>query len=518
MVVIYHNCFRIESVASEIVDLPHLEGLPVLRGISELATLVSNSTLVVWCDVNYAHQLNLSAIEKFSLSNTSIYSFNPNHQDFFNRVMGYVDLSVAIKISPNKKYATWLMSSKVGVATLEFLKFGLSIVPQNSDFDYFLKSISKLTQSKGVFCYSEPSLLNHNFVEDYNFSIDDVKKTVRFTKQHFKIGWLFILFYSFFIHEKNYSFFSAFLSLFYKRRMFNGKIDKVELKTATQIDVRDACLDVLIPTIGREQYLYDVLCDLRNQTVLPQKVIIIEQNPELNSVSTLDYLTTENWPFKIAHTFTNQTGACNARNIGLTAISSDWIFFADDDIRFASNFIEAALQKMIALNCYAASFSCVSKLKTIDSNINPYQWGGFGAGSSIVHRSSIKDCSFGKGYEFGYGEDGDFGIQIRSNGVDVLFFEQPQLLHLKAPIGGFRTKPIVAWMNESITPKPSPTVMLFRIRNCTVEQNKTYKLKLFLSYYRHQAIKNPLAYYKMFQKQWTVSLKWANELKKINEL
>lgn len=518
MVVIYHNCFRIESVISEIVGLRHLEGLPILKGISELTPFVSDATLVVWCDVNYSNQLNLSVIEQLPLSNTSIYSFNPNTQDFFNRVMGYVDLSVAIKISPKKKYATWLMSSKVGVARFEFLKFALSIIPQNSNFDYFLKSISKLTQSKGVFCYSEPSLLNYNCVEDTNFSFDDVKKTVRFTKQHFKIGWLFILFYSFFIYEKNYTIIRAFLLLFYRRRTFNKEIDKIELKVASQIDVHNASLDVLIPTIGRKPYLYDVLCDLRNQTVLPKKVIIVEQNPEENSISTLDYLTTENWPFEIISIFTHQTGACNARNLGLKAVSNDWIFFADDDIRFASNFIENALQKIIALHCLAASFKCVSELEPIDKNSTPFQWGGFGAGSSVVHQSAILDCQFGKGYEFGFGEDGDFGMQIRNKGIDVLFFEQPQLLHLKAPIGGFRTKPVLAWKDESITPKPSPTVMLFRIINCTVEQNKTYKLKLLLSYYRSQSVKNPLAYYKMFQKQWEVSLKWAHELKKRNAL
>jgi hypothetical protein len=37
---------------------------------------------------------------------------------------------------------------------------------------------------------------------------------------------------------------------------------------------------------------------------------------------------------------------------------------------------------------------------------------------------------------------------------------------------------------------------------------------LFFKYYKHQKHKNPIQYYKMFQKQWNQSLFWANQLKK----
>ena len=121
-------------------------------------------------------------------------------------------------------------------------------------------------------------------------------------------------------------------------------------------------------------------------------------------------------------------------------------------------------------------------------------------------------------YEFGYAEDGDFGMQIRNKGYDVIYLPEPVILHLKAPMGGFRTKPKLDWHEEPIAPKPSPTVMLFALLHKTNQQLLGYKTTLFFKYYRVQSIKNPLAYYKMFQKQWTVSLKWANELKKINEL
>jgi len=121
-------------------------------------------------------------------------------------------------------------------------------------------------------------------------------------------------------------------------------------------------------------------------------------------------------------------------------------------------------------------------------------------------------------YEFGYAEDGDFGMQIRNKGYDVIYLPEPAIMHLKAPMGGFRTKPKLDWHEEPIVPKPSPTVMLFALLHKTKQQLLGYKTTLFFKYYRLQAIKNPWTYFKTFQKQWKVSVKWANELKERHEL
>ncbi|MES2806304.1 MAG: glycosyltransferase family 2 protein, partial [Bacteroidota bacterium] len=65
-----------------------------------------------------------------------------------------------------------------------------------------------------------------------------------------------------------------------------------------------------------------------------------------------------------------------------------------------------------------------------------------------------------------------------------------------------------------IQPKPSPTIMLYKILHTTVEQRLGYKTILFFKYYQHQKIKNPFHYYDQFQKQWKQSILWANKLKK----
>ena len=136
----------------------------------------------------------------------------------------------------------------------------------------------------------------------------------------------------------------------------------------------------------------------------------------------------------------------------------------------------------------------------------------FGSGSSFVFSECLRGCEFLKGFEFGYGEDVDFGMQLRNKGCDILYFSNPKILHLKAPIGGFRTKPVLKWQNDKILPKPSPTVMLYLILHFTKEQNLGYKTILFFKYYKLQNSKNPFRYFVYFRKQWKRSVFWANEL------
>jgi glycosyltransferase involved in cell wall biosynthesis len=251
---------------------------------------------------------------------------------------------------------------------------------------------------------------------------------------------------------------------------------------------------------------------LKNQTQLPDKVIIIEQNSQLNSVSELDYLS-DDWPFAIEHVFTHQSGACNARNIGLDKVVSDWVFFADDDIRIASDFIEKGLACLYQYGQTATTFFCHKENEKPNFSY-PLQWGTFGSGCSIVQTKRLQGIRFDMRYEFGFGEDGDFGIQLRNAGTDVFYFPKPDILHLKAPMGGFRTKPVLAWENEPVQPKPSPTVLLFQIKNQTIEQQRSEKVKLYINYYKHQSIKNPFRYIMRLNKQWEQSQKWAYKLLK----
>ncbi len=175
--------------------------------------------------------------------------------------------------------------------------------------------------------------------------------------------------------------------------------------------VCEATIDVIIPTIGRKIYLYDVLKDLALQTHLPKQVIIVEQNPMEGSESELDYLKNENWPFKIKHTFTHQAGACNARNLALSKVESEWVFLNDDDNRFEANLIKKTIENIIKYGEKCITTSYIQPHEK-SQHFSVHQTGIFGSGNSFVKTELLRKVSFDKALEFGYGEDTDFGLQL----------------------------------------------------------------------------------------------------------
>jgi GT2 family glycosyltransferase len=224
-------------------------------------------------------------------------------------------------------------------------------------------------------------------------------------------------------------------------------------------------------------------------------------------------LTKEKWPFEIQHIFIHQAGACNARNLALKQTQSEWVFLADDDNRFEATLLSDIFEKIKQYGnpVVTTSYPQKSESKKYQKVI---QWPTFGAGNSFVRRDLLDEVRFNPAFEFGYGEDGDFGMQLRNLGYDVLYLPEPEILHLKAPVGGFRTQPVLRWHNDSIQPKPSPTIMLYQILHNTKAQTNSYKTILFFKYYKFQKIKNPMHYYNHFQKQWERSVFWANALNK----
>lgn len=510
MIIVYHKENKVVALANTRSAMDKSDNLSMSEFLIVLARENPNDILI-WCHQSLKEQLNISEIESLFHHKKLLLSYNPSPASFLDERIGFVDVSLFIKVNKEVSFPTWQMSSAVGGVYAEVLLAINDTVPFNKDFDYFLSSLGKLLMPKGLLCYSEPRLL-----KSHTKSIVPKESTYtlfRFVKQHYRLRWIFLLMLNLFLYERRFPLLPFVFSFFYKNRtQLNINLDGIKVQSSSTI-VNKKTVDVIIPTIGRKHYLYDVLKDLSIQTHLPANVIIVEQNPDEGSESELDYLTNQDWPFVIKHTFTTQAGACNARNLGLEQISSEWIFFADDDIRFDVDFIQKAFDQISTYGVKVVSFRCFQNgQKPIFNTV--FQWSSFGSGCSFVLADSLKKCSFKKGYEFGFGEDSDFGMQLRNQGYDVLYLPEPEILHLKAPVGGFRSKPVLQWQNDTIQPKPSPTVMLYEVLHSTFAQTKSFKTTLFIKYYRLQKIRNPFRYYINFQKQWDRSVFWANELNK----
>jgi GT2 family glycosyltransferase len=512
LIFVYHNNVKIVEVTNcKGKILPYSASCSIAEGLWILAKDFGDEKLV-WCRWDYKEFLNIGELDTLFHHDKLVFSYRPDESNYFGSLLGYVDQSLFININKKVSFPTWQMSSTVGLIHASVFIEIKDSIPFENDFDYYLNSLAKLFMPLGLLCYSEPKLLKEQLIE-YRSNDATIKTLFKFVRQHYKIQWVFLLLLNLMMYERKFPVLPFLFSFFYKNRTkININLDGINVQSSKKI-INKEILDVIIPTIGRSNYLYDVLQDFSKQTLLPKKIIIVEQNPKEKSISELDYLANEKWPFEIQHIFTHQAGACNARNLALDQSQSEWVFLADDDNRFEADLLSDVFSKIEKYgNSVVTTF--YPQKNEIEKYKRVIQWPTFGAGNSFVRRALLDNVRFNMGLEFGYGEDSDFGMQLRNQGHDVLYLPEPKILHLKAPVGGFRTKPILQWHNDSIQPKPSPTVMLYQILHNSSAQINSYKTTLFFKYYRLQKIKNPFNYYINFQKQWKRSLFWANELNK----
>lgn len=512
MIVVFHNNKSItivESIGNKTILFDRKK--TIACGLMQLAIQFPEETLV-WCHEDFQNQINLNAIPDILHHQKMMLSYDPSESNYLGREIGYVEESPFINVNKKVTYPTWQMSSLAGAIYSSVLLVFKDKIKLDSDFYYYLSSIAKAGMPLGLLCYSEPKLLIKTPI--LGTSTTSVFTLFKFVKQHYKIRWIFLLLLNLMVYEFRFPFVAVIYTLFFRNRNnLNISLESISVQSSREM-VQQATIDVIIPTIGRKNYLYDVLQDLAKQTHLPTNVIIVEQNPQEGSISELDYLHTVKWPFLIKHTFTHQAGACNARNLALSQVESEWVFMADDDIRIDSDFIEKGFEVATSFGIDAITFGCYEANYQKKSKLNyKIQWSSFGSGCSIVKINEIENLRYNKALEFGYGEDTEYGLQLRNKGIDIMFTPIPEMLHLKAPIGGFRTKAKLQWEDDLIQPKPSPTIMYVKKKHNTKEQILGYKMTLFFKFYQYQSIKNPFRYFVNYKKQWKQSEFWANKLK-----
>jgi GT2 family glycosyltransferase len=511
MIIFYHNKYKITEIVSTVTgNFSNQIDKNIVLVLLDFAERYKEE-IFVWCHESEKSNLNIFGIEKLFHHKKLLFSYNPSLVNYFDRRLGYIEDSPFIKINKQVTYATWQMSSHVGAVHSSVLIACKENLKVESNFDYFLNSFAKRAMGNGLFCYSQPQLV----LKDSRLqvvSMSTIYELFKFTKQHYRMRWIFLLFFNLILFENKVPLLPFVFSLFYTKRKFKSELlDKIPLQSKNKL-IEKGTIDVLIPTIGRKDYLLNVLNNLANQTYLPKNVIIIEQNPLENSHSDLDFIQNSKWPFVIKHHFTHQTGACNARNIGLSLIESEFLFMADDDIVFENDLLEKAILTFQTTGNEVFLVACHLESQTVIPH-QIKQFAVFGAGHAFVKSSCIKNLKFNMGFEFGFGEDADFGMQLRNNGFDILYISTSTILHLKAPMGGFRTKPVLSWQNDKIQPKPSPTVMLYRLLYDTEEQIRNYKSMIFIKNLNSSFLLNPFSYTKIFKQKWNRSVYWANELK-----
>lgn len=515
MILLEHNNGKVISIRDlKTHKIIKIRKDSIVRTLFQLSNLFDD--FVIWVHQDEKFNLNLENLQDIFHHDKIMASYSI--YNYFGPEIGYVNpTSPSITVDKSVNYGTWLMSSIIGGINLKIVKMLSYSIYKNDNFDYFLNSLAYQGMNNvGLICYSEPKLIKNRSINLHKQNLNNIDELFKFVNQHQKTRWIFLLFLNFLIYEKKIPFLSLIKSLFYHKRVLKDSAFNVVEVISTREKALIFDVDVIVPTIGRKSYLIDFLEDLSLQTILPKNVIIVEQNPDINAKTELEFILDKNWPFAINHIFTNQAGACNARNIAIKKLKSKWVFFADDDIRINEDLFEKTFSKINQYSLDAVTVSCLQagEKKMLFKTI---QWPTFGSGASFVRRKSLFDINFDIRYEFGFGEDADFGMQLRKKGIDILYIPDAEILHLKAQIGGFRIKQMFEWENEILKPKPSPTVMLYKLSHNSLQQIRGYKIILLLKYYKIQDIKNLVFYYTNFHKQWDKSIFYAKELTKFEK-
>ena len=509
LIIIHENGRRVEEIVLNNTAIP-----PVHRELSrEFWRLAGEypDELLIWIDKRFKSQLNTAEIEKIFRHDLVMVSFAVKEQ-FFPPTIGYVDQLPFVNPDYNTLYPSWLMSVNVGgIKAGTALRFE-GLINKKDSFGYAINSIAKIGQQNSLFCYSDPFLINQK-PDGHQHKYDaTTAELFNFVYQFYKTEWLPVLLFCYIKSEKRFPLLS-FLSAFFSKKLFNPEVQLDSIRSGSSVNTLEEkeSVDVIIPTLKRPAYVEQVLKDLKKQSLVPKKVIIIEQDPDEGAVSQLENLWHQNWPFQIEHSFIKTAGACKARNLALQKVSSKWIFFADDDIRISPQTLEDAVSESNRLAIHALNMNCLQPEGTTTFH-KIKQWGAFGSGTSLVKSEYALQCTFNEAYEYGFGEDTDYGLQLRAVGADIVYHPDVQITHLKAERGGFRQEVKIPWEQDSLRPKPSPTMMLLVKTHYNRYMLKGYKVSLFLKFYTRQTIKNPFKYFKMMEKKWILSEQRAKEL------
>lgn len=100
----------------------------------------------------------------------------------------------------------------------------------------------------------------------------------------------------------------------------------------------ECSISIIIPAYNVEKYLKAALDSIKEQTELPDEVILIDDG---STDGTLDVANSFEFPVPYQVVSIENGGQGNARNLGVSLASSEYVYFFDSDDLLTSNFIQS---------------------------------------------------------------------------------------------------------------------------------------------------------------------------------
>ena len=197
-------------------------------------------------------------------------------------------------------------------------------------------------------------------------------------------------------------------------------------------------ITVIVPVYNVEEYIYDCIDSIINQTYRNLEIILVDDGSLDNSGKICDNYAKEDARIKVIHQ--ENMGVSSARNMGLKNANGKWIAFIDPDDWVDNNYFEILISKIYndEIDCVLCCYNRIVKgtiekvrFVTEESTYNPREYlinslnpqTGFGfCHMKLIRRECIKEMKFDE--ELKVGEDALFNIKISKNINKVIYTEK----------------------------------------------------------------------------------------------
>lgn len=200
-----------------------------------------------------------------------------------------------------------------------------------------------------------------------------------------------------------------------------------------------ATVTVLIPTIDRYPYLRKVLSQLRDQTVAPAEIVVIDQTP---TSARDDNIARDFADLPLKLIYLDTAGQCTSRNAGIQSSAGDYILFIDDDDEIGPDLVQRHLESMAR---FGSNVSCGIAHED-GAGALPYNFSiirasdVFPTNNSMIKRNVLLHSGlFDLAYDRGSRADGDLGMRLYLSGQLMVLNPEISVFHHHAPRGGLRT-------------------------------------------------------------------------------
>jgi glycosyltransferase involved in cell wall biosynthesis len=336
---------------------------------------------------------------------------------------------------PKIDSTSWRLSLRAALIPSTVLRKFDFIRPEFESLDAASLELGHRLISNGVLVRHAPELLPENFESPKSeISVDDQIKFIAARYGSFWLRWA--IFRSIVNGKMNLN---AGLKALRTNSISGSKVAPYRTKvTDAEPGILPGTVTIVIPTLDRYPYLRKLLSILRNQTVKPLEILVIDQTARENRDNSIasDFA---DLPLKVF--YRDQPGQCSSRNQALQIAAGEYILFLDDDSEVPDDLIERHLKSLQFFRADASSgVAEETGAGPIPENFLLIRASDvFPTNNTMIHNSILQQSGlFDLAYERGQRADGDLGMRIYLSGALMVLNPEIKIFHHHAPQGGLR--------------------------------------------------------------------------------